>query len=369
MAKSPKKAAIVAAPLPVLSETQVQYFPLSQIRAKEGYNLRMFDPAVRKTTSRSCKPSLHGGSRQRACYRYRRPGRNDCASDRQSSRCGGPACGVVGRCQAVPCHPVLAVREGQTETEATYDLFVSNNGKPLSRLNRLRAWRVCAALASPILPSAKRSGVRPNGSRCLGSWRLCPTTWPMRFMPRTSPARSRRSCLKRRKRAEGGFDLAKVWERVNQRSQSRNMGRQALRLESQLKHVDPVLKGLGRFHGEKPPHEPVKQGRDRKAATHRKAAPEAGRDRSSRDRVRVGQGGGTRATSGQQPAPRASFAGFRQGGCGTPIAADRPTERAKRPPRTPSRCMPSRAKPFLTPTGTRWRRATRNRPQARIARI
>jgi hypothetical protein len=46
MSKAPKKAAIVAAPLPVLSETQVQYFPLSQIRAKEGYNLRMFDPAV-----------------------------------------------------------------------------------------------------------------------------------------------------------------------------------------------------------------------------------------------------------------------------------------------------------------------------------
>src|SRR4051812_6587933 len=168
MAKKSTKAAITAAPLPVLSETQVQYFPLSQIRGKEGYNLRMFDPAVSKddesflqtiiaavglnvpvtaTVDKDGMIVLQTGNRRVAAARIA-----------ESS----------GAVKPFPAIPVLAVREGQTETEATYDLFVSNNGKPLSPIEQAKGVARLRGLGESDVSIGKTIGCSAQWVKMLG---------------------------------------------------------------------------------------------------------------------------------------------------------------------------------------------------------
>jgi hypothetical protein len=275
MSKSPKKAAIVAAPLPVLSETQVQYFPLSQIRAKEGYNLRMFDPAVSKDDESFLQTVIAAGRVNVPVTATVGP---DGAIVLQTGNRRVAAARLAessGAVKPFPSIPVLAVREGQTETEATYDLFVSNNGKPLSPIEQAKGVARLRGLGESDVAIGKTIGCSAQWVKMLGIMATLPDYLANAVYAENVAGTFAAELFEASKRAEGGFDLAKVWAHAstNARKAGTWDGKRYIWKVS-LKHVDPVLKGLG-VSMAKSRHT------DEKAATDKAATDKAATDKAA----------------------------------------------------------------------------------------
>jgi hypothetical protein len=266
MSKKSTKAAIAATPLPTLSETQVQYFPLSQIRPKEGYNLRMFDPAVSEDDKSFLQTVITPG-------KIRTPITATVGDDgmiviRQGHRRVAAArfAESSGAVKPFPAVPVLAAPEG-SEVDATYDLFVSNNGKPLSPIEQAMGVARLRGLGESDAAIGKTIGCSTQWVKMLANMATMPDYLASAVYAEHVAGTFAAELLEASQRKEGGFDLAKVWERAStnaRKAGSWDGSRYVWKVS--LKHVDPVLKELGLAMSKSRRDEPVKQAAPEQAA-------------------------------------------------------------------------------------------------------
>jgi hypothetical protein len=224
----------------------LQYFPLSQIRAKEGYNLRMFDPAVSKDDESFLQTIIAAGRVNVPVTATVGPDGMIVLQTGNRRVAAARIAESSGAVKPFPAIPVLAVREGQTETEATYDLFVSNNGKPLSPIEQAKGVARLRGLGESDTAIGKTIGCSAQWVKMLGIMASLPDYLANAVYAENIAGTFAAELFEASKRAEGGFDLAKVWSHAS--TNARKAGTwdgNRYTWKVSLKHVDPVLKGLG----------------------------------------------------------------------------------------------------------------------------
>jgi hypothetical protein len=213
MAKQIKSATVPAtAEIITLDENRVDYFPLSMFTVKEGYNLRMFDSASDADDKLFLGQIIAAGRVNTPMVCRVVNGKLEIVEGhrRYFAACEAEKTGAV---RPFPNLPVRGVPAGMTEIARTYDLFVSNSGKPLSPIERaIGVKRLLEQGEKPAAIGAK-CGIGKQWVTDLAKMADMPA-----FLARAVYSQNVKSTLAGEMSAESktkGFDLAELWERAS----------------------------------------------------------------------------------------------------------------------------------------------------------
>jgi hypothetical protein len=144
--------------------------------------------------------------------------------------------------------------------DATYDLFVSNNGKPLSPIEQAMGVARLRGLGESDAAIGKTIGCSTQWVKMLANMATMPDYLASAVYAEHVAGTFAAELLEASQRKEGGFDLALVWDRAatNARKAGNWDGSRYVWKVS-LKHVDPVLKEMGVAMSKSRRDEPVKQ--------------------------------------------------------------------------------------------------------------
>lgn len=213
MAKQIKSANVPAtADVIKLDENRVDYFPLSMFAVKAGYNLRMFDSAADADDKLFLGQITAAGRVNTPLVCRVVDGKLEIMEGhrRYFAACEAEKTGAV---RPFPNLPVRGAPAGMTETARTYDLFVSNSGKPLSPIERaIGVKRLLEQGEKPAVIAAK-CGIGKQWVMDLAKMADMPA-----FLARAVYAGNIKSTLAGEMAAESktkGFDVEEVWAKAS----------------------------------------------------------------------------------------------------------------------------------------------------------
>jgi hypothetical protein len=245
MAKQINKLVPSTASVLKLDENRVDYFPLSMFTVKEGYNLRMFDSASDQDDKLFLGQVIAAGRIKTPLVCRVVDGKIEIVEGhrRYFAACEAESSGAV---KPFPNLPVRGAPEGMTEVARTYDLFVSNSGKPLSPIER--AIGVKRLLTEGEKPSAvaAKCGIGKQWVMDLARMAEMPD-----FLARAVYAGNVKSTLAGEMAAESktkGFDVAELWAKASAKARESakwddTTGRYVWVVTQKI--LDPILADMG----------------------------------------------------------------------------------------------------------------------------